>query len=66
MRPQPRQLNAGRCRLFTRRRRLIRHIPHIQHAAVDLLRHGALLFGSRGDLLVHRLDRRHRAGDAFQ
>ena len=64
--PQSRQFNAGLGGLIARRSRLLRHIAHVDDAAADLLGHGALLFGRRGDLLVHRLDVGHRAGDALQ
>ncbi|MNP78576.1 hypothetical protein D3C76_1762260 [compost metagenome] len=45
---------------------MLRHITHIQHATVDLLSHRTLLLGRRGDLLVHRLDRRDRTSDVLQ
>ncbi len=67
------QLAAQTCQFHTRFGRLVtgggglfRHVPYVHHAAVDLFRHGALLLGSGGDLLVHRLDRRHGAGDVLQ
>ena len=66
MNPQPRQLSTRSGSLLTGRRRLLRHITHIQHTTVDLLSHRTLLLSRRGDLLVHRLDRRNRASNVLQ
>ncbi|MNL12156.1 hypothetical protein D3C87_1330180 [compost metagenome] len=64
--PQPRQFDTGRRCLVAGRSGLFRHVAHVDDAAADLFGHGALLFGGSGDLLVHRLNRRDGAGDAFQ
>ena len=63
---QPRQFNAGRRGFIAGGGGLFGHVAHVDDAAADLFGHGALLFGGRGDLLVHRLDVGHRAGDVFQ
>ena len=63
---QPCQFNTGRCGLVAGGGGLFGHVAHVDDAAADLFGHGALLFGGGGDLLVHRLDVGHRAGDVFQ
>jgi RsmE family RNA methyltransferase len=64
--PQARQLGTGSRSFFAGRRGLFGNVPHVEHAAVDLFGHGALLLGGGGDLLVHRLDRRDGTGDVLQ
>ena len=64
--PQLLQLATGSRRLLTGGTGLIRHLPHIDHAAIDLLGHHTLLLAGRGNLLVHALDAGNCLGDLPQ
>ena len=64
--PQTCQLDARRSGLITGTRGLLGDITHIDHAAGDLLGHGAMLLCHRGNLLIHQLNSRYRAGDIYQ
>ena len=46
--------------------RLVSHIAHAEHAAVDVLGHRTLLLRRGSDLQVHRLDGGDGAGDGLQ
>ena len=63
---QPRQFNTGGSGFVAGGSGLFGHVAYVNDAAADLFGHGALLLGSGSDLLVHRLDVGHRAGDVFQ
>ncbi|RMS64542.1 hypothetical protein ALP62_05490 [Pseudomonas syringae pv. aceris] len=63
---QARQFDAGRSGFFAGRSGLLGDIAHVDDAAADFLGNRALLFSGGGNLLVHRLNARHRLRDAAQ
>ena len=60
------QAGTRRTRLIRTARHFIGHLTDIDHVAVDVIRHGALLFSGTGDLRVHVIDHRHCLSNRLQ